>query len=232
MDTGLGEHPGIADRYERVLDPATEDALRSVFRQFNRAMVLMWRLGLVRTADIWPGGFGRLMVVEHRGRRTGATYRSPLNFARFEGDVYCLAAFGEKTDWFQNAVAAGEVTLWMPDGVWQAHMESAAEHPQRLSILRLVLIASGFAARLFGLNPTILSDADLDAATATNLLVRVELVDQGPAQSGHPDLAWVWPVLGGAIVAVGAIIWALKPRRKLQPRQETGAGPAKGCRCD
>ena len=212
MATGLGERPGIADRYERVLNPATEDALRTVFRQFNRAMVLMWRLGLGRTAEIWPGGFGRLMVVEHRGRRSGVTYRSPLNFARVDDDVYCLAAFGEKTDWYQNAIAAGEVTLWMPDGVWQARMASAAEHPQRLRILRLVLFASGFAARLFGLNPTILSDTDLDAATATNLLVKVELLGQPPDQSGSANLTWFWTVLGGAIVVVSAMKWAAKPR--------------------
>jgi deazaflavin-dependent oxidoreductase (nitroreductase family) len=47
-------------------------------------------------------------VVIHRGRRSGHTYRTPINLFR-SGDRYLIAlTYGRDRDWVKNALAAGE----------------------------------------------------------------------------------------------------------------------------
>jgi deazaflavin-dependent oxidoreductase (nitroreductase family) len=53
-------------------------------------------------------GFG---LVEHAGRRTGRTYRTPVVAFR-RGSRYVIAMpYGPRTDWAQNVLAAGGCTL-------------------------------------------------------------------------------------------------------------------------
>jgi len=57
-------------------------------------MVPLWRLGLGRVTDSWPAGPGQLLVLEHVGGRSGTDYRTPVDFSKVGGDLYCVAAFG------------------------------------------------------------------------------------------------------------------------------------------
>ena len=52
-------------------------------------------------------------VIEHRGRRSGRRYTTPVS-ARPTGDGFVVPmAFGEQADWFRNVHAAGEcVVRW------------------------------------------------------------------------------------------------------------------------
>jgi deazaflavin-dependent oxidoreductase (nitroreductase family) len=53
-------------------------------------------------------GFG---VVLHRGRRSGRTYRTPVNVFR-RGDRYVIAlAYGADSQWVRNVLAAGAVDV-------------------------------------------------------------------------------------------------------------------------
>jgi hypothetical protein len=78
--------------------PEQLNGLRRFFHAMNYFMVFMLRLGLGRMCEWWPEGFGRIMVIEHRGRRSGKHYATPVNYAPVNGDVYCLAGFGPRTD--------------------------------------------------------------------------------------------------------------------------------------
>jgi deazaflavin-dependent oxidoreductase (nitroreductase family) len=55
-------------------------------------------------------GFG---VVEHRGRRSGRVYRTPVNvFPEPSGRSYAVAlTYGSQTDWVRNVLAQGGCTL-------------------------------------------------------------------------------------------------------------------------
>jgi deazaflavin-dependent oxidoreductase (nitroreductase family) len=56
----------------------------------------------------WLPGFG---VVVHSGRRSGRTYRTPVNvFIRGEWAVFALT-YGTETDWVRNVLSAGECGL-------------------------------------------------------------------------------------------------------------------------
>jgi deazaflavin-dependent oxidoreductase (nitroreductase family) len=53
-------------------------------------------------------GFG---IVAHRGRRSGRTYRTPVNIFR-HGDGYVIAlTYGADSQWVRNVLAAGEVDV-------------------------------------------------------------------------------------------------------------------------
>ena len=80
-------------------------------------MVLPARLGRLNrvalnrvtrpVAGLLPG-FG---IVVHRGRRSGETYRTPLNvFETDDGYVFALT-YGREADWVKNVLAAGRCEL-------------------------------------------------------------------------------------------------------------------------
>jgi len=185
--------------------------LRRVFHEMNRWMVLLWRLGLGRFTDVWPDGFGRLMVIEHVGRRSGTTYRTPVNFTIVDGDIYCAAAFGRNTDWYRNALAQRSISIWLPDGPWEATVDDLSNDPARLDRLRRILIDSGFAAPLFGLHPRRMSNDELAEATSDYRLLRIQKLRRIAEDGGYQDLVWVWPV--GLVLVVA---WRMI-RRTLEP---------------
>jgi deazaflavin-dependent oxidoreductase (nitroreductase family) len=56
----------------------------------------------------WLPGFG---ILQYRGRRSGRTYRTPINAFR-RGDSYVFAlTYGADVQWVKNVVAAGGCTL-------------------------------------------------------------------------------------------------------------------------
>lgn len=198
----MPEPIGVAPRYHRLTEPATSEAVRRAFARMNRAMVFIWRLGFGWTMDLWPAGFGRLMVIEHVGRRSGRNYLTPVNFTPSDGHVYCLAAFGERTDWYRNLLAQTQVAVWLPDGRWTASATDATDDARRLELTRQVLIDSGFAAPLVGLHPRRMSDSELLAATGDYRLVRITPDRPAPRWDGPGDLVWIWPILGVALILV------------------------------
>ena len=206
----MTNRPAVAPRYEQVISEPVLDLLRRIFWSMNRGMVLMWRLGLGRWADAWPSVGGRILVVEHRGRKSGTRYRTPLNFTPDGRTRFCLAAFGTRSDWYRNAMAAGRVVVWLPDGMCMVHPSDVTEEPGALDRIRQVLVDSGLAARAVGLNPKHMTDEEIAAATADYRLVRLDLIDR--CDKNPADLWWVWlPVAAGAGLAVGA--FALRRRR-------------------
>jgi len=188
-----------------TITPQTEQMLRQGFKQFNRFMLLIWRLGLGGWLNGWPEVSGQIMVLVHTGRKTGLRRYTPVNYALVEGDLFCTAGFGHISDWYRNIRANPEIEVWLPDGWWSATATEVSDHPERLALMRAVLIGSGFAAYAAGLNPRKMSDAELNEVTKTYRLLQIQrnLPRTGPGGPG--DLAWVWPlttfVLGGLFLA-------------------------------
>src|SRR6266508_6547003 len=38
--------------------------------------------------NIWPAGFGRIMVIKHRGRKSGKECLTPVNYAIIDGEIF------------------------------------------------------------------------------------------------------------------------------------------------
>lgn len=177
-----------------TISPESEKTLRQVFKNFNTFMVLLWRLGLGNWINLFPESAGQIMVLSHTGRKTGLKRRTPVNYALIDGEIYCLAGFGSISDWYRNLLANPEVEVWLPDGWYAGRAVDVTNEKGRLERLRAVLIASGFAAPLFGIRPTEMSDAELEAATRDYCLVRIERHSPRTGPGGPGDLSWVWPL--------------------------------------
>ena len=147
------------------------ETLRRIFHAFNPFMILMWKLGMGRLVNLWPAGFGRILVINHRGRKSGKEYLTPVNYALVDGEIYCTAGFGSISDWYRNMLASPNIKLWLPEGWRSARAEDISDSPNRLFLLRRVIIASGFAAPLFGIDQRKLNDEQLDAATKDYRLI-------------------------------------------------------------
>jgi len=147
------------------------DSLRKTFHKMNRFMVWMWKIGLGKWINIWPAVIGRIMIIKHRGRKSGKEYLTPVNYAIVDGEIYCTAGFGSISDWYRNIQINPDIELWLPEGKRKAHAEDISNSPNRLSLLRQVLVASGFAAPLFGVDPKKVDDEQLDAVSKNYRLV-------------------------------------------------------------
>ena len=176
-----------------MLSTESEIILRKGFRSFNKFMLLLFRLGLGSYGNGTRWG-GWIMVLSQRGRKTGLLRRTPLNYALVDGDVYCLAGFGAQADWYRNILANPEVEVWLVEGRWAGIAEDVSDHPQRLELLRKVLVASGFASYAAGIDPLKLDDESLDTLTQNYRLVRIRRKEALTGPGGPGDLAWVWPL--------------------------------------
>lgn len=147
------------------------NTLRRVFRAMNPFMVFMLRIGLGWMMNIMPSVSGRIMVIKHRGRKSGRVYLTPVNYAVVDGKIYCTAGFGSISDWYRNMLATPNVEIWLPEGKRMAKAEDVSTSPNRLFLMRQVIIGSGFAGPLFGVDQKKLNDEQLDAVTREYRLI-------------------------------------------------------------
>ena len=187
-----------------------EDLLRNIFKYFNKFMVLLWKLGLGKFLNIWPKVFGRFLVITHYGRKSGNKYLTPVNYSTVGGEIYCTSGFGDESDWFKNLVRNPEVEVWLPEGWWQANAEDVSDHPDRLKIMREVLIGSGFAAPLFGIHPMTIDDDTLAQQTKEYCLIRINRVAEKTGDNGPGEYAWFWQITTAFLI----FLLLTKKRRK------------------
>ncbi len=192
----------------------TEERLRQGFKQFNRFMLFLWRLGLGRWVNGWPDVGGRIMVITHTGRKTGLRRRTPVNYAIVDGELYCTVGFGSVSDWYRNIKAKPEVEVWLPDGWWTGVAEEVTDATTQIPLLRQVLISSGLAARAAGIDPVVMTNEELDAATRSYRLIHIRRTAARTGPGGPGDLAWVWPL--ATLILLPLVLFR---RRTLAERQ-------------
>ena len=167
--------------------------LRKIFKFVNLFMLLLWRLGLGSWMK-WPKLSGAIMVIKHKGRKTGLTRLTPVNYAVVDGDIYCTVGFGSVSDWYRNILVHPQVEIWLPDGRWAGMAEDVSDSKNRGALLRQVIIASGFAGPLFGVDPKKLTDADFEKLMDNYRLIRIQREEAVTGAGGPGDLAWIWPL--------------------------------------
>jgi len=175
-------------------DEQMEEMLRQGFKYFNRFMLLMWRLGLGTWVNIWPAVIGRIMVISHKGRKTGLSRQTPVNYTIIDRDIFCTAALGEKSDWYKNMMKNPEVEVWLPGSWWVGVAEDVTDSEIRFPYLRQVLIASGFAARAAGINPHTIPEDEFEVVTKSYRLIRIQRSEARTGKGGPGGLAWIWPL--------------------------------------
>ncbi len=190
-------------------DLSSSDQLRGFFKQMNHWMLAMWRLGLGKLINAWPTVFGRIMVLIHRGRKTGLIRRTPVNYAIVNGEIYCVAGFGRKSDWLRNIEANPQVEVWLPNGWWSGEALDATDREDCLALMRQVILASGLVAHAFGLNVNELSDDDLRQIVQSYRLIHIQRRAPRTGPGGPGELSWLWPLATLLLLPL-----ALRKRRK------------------
>jgi len=199
---------------ETDMDPQLAEFLRRAFWWLNRFMIFMWRLGL----GIWLNDArtsGQIMVITHIGRKSGLRRQTPVNYALVDGELYCTAGFGRISDWYRNIRAQPKVEVWLPHGRWMGEVDDITDSPDYLYLLRQVLIGSGFAALLAGINPRTMSDEDLIAVSRGYRLLHIRRTSAATGPGGPGDLAWVWPIATSILLFM---LW--RPFRRLRDRSD------------
>ena len=202
------EKTGLKPELETTMDPHLAQFLRRAFWWLNRFMILMWRLGL----GVWMNDVrtsGQIMVITHIGRKTGRRRQTPVNYAIVDGELYCTAGFGRIADWYRNICTNPKVELWLPHGRWLGEVEDITDSPNYTYLMRQVLIGSGFAAYLAGINPHKLSDEELVAVTRGYRLLHIRRTRAATGPGGPGDLAWIWPFTTFLLLF---LLW--RPRRR------------------
>ncbi len=189
-----------------TIDPRTEERLRQGFKKYlNPTMMMMWRLGLGSWFKVCPEISGSVMVLTHFGRKTGKKRYQPLNYAIVDDDIYCVAAFGGISDWYRNIRANPNVEVWLPTGWWAGVAEDDSDSPARTQLLRKVLIGSGFAAYVAGLNPRKMTDDEIDTESKKYRLLRIKRNAARTGPGGPGDLEWVWQLM--TIILLGLLLF-------------------------
>ncbi|MBX3082255.1 MAG: nitroreductase family deazaflavin-dependent oxidoreductase [Anaerolineae bacterium] len=196
-----------------TLDPRTMQNLRTVFKYFNRVMLLHWHLGLGRLVNAWPAVMGRYMVIVHTGRKSGKRRYTPVNYAEVDGELYCTAGFGNISDWYKNMQIHPEIEVWLPDGWWSGVAEDITDSPDKYRLLKQVLIGSGFVAPLLGVDPHHLSEAQLLEIAKDYRLVQIRRVALRTGSDGPGKWVWAWP-----FVATALAMLALRPHGRAEKR--------------
>jgi deazaflavin-dependent oxidoreductase (nitroreductase family) len=116
------------------------------------------RLALPLAGTRWNPTFS---IVEHRGRRSGRSYQTPVAARRVDGGFVISLAFGAQVDWYRNIVAAKSGTIrWRGESYPVAAPEAlapnaalAAFNPVQRLFLRLGGIGGYVLVRDSGPSP-------------------------------------------------------------------------------
>ena len=128
------------------------DVLRRVFWFINRFfMVPAFRMGL--GALICNPVSGYIMVIKNIGRKSGKTYFTPTNYAIQNGNIYCMAGFGRKSDWYLNLTAHPQAELLLPGRAIACQLEEVSDPAEALNVCKQIFKNAGFAGFMEGFNP-------------------------------------------------------------------------------
>jgi deazaflavin-dependent oxidoreductase (nitroreductase family) len=166
---------------------------RYVFWFLNKFfMVPMFRLGF--GSFFGNPATGYIMVMKVVGRKTGKVRFTPVNYAIYKGDVYCVSGWRGISDWYRNLLVNPEVDLILPGGNLHTRMEQVTEPELKLAMTRQVLQNAGFAGFFEGYNPFTISDAELSQKIADLPLLRFSPIGVGSGPSDAGGWMWVWVV--------------------------------------
>jgi len=182
---------------------------RRVFHYLNRYfMVPVFRLGL----GTWMGNpfTGYIMVVKTIGHKTGKERYTPTNYALQNGNVYCLAGFGQTAHWYRNLRANPRVELLMPGGNITGIADQVTDQGERLRALRQILKNGGLAGFSMGFNPHTAPDEQVIEKCEGLPVIRIRPVGitRGAADPG----GWLWLLWAGVAAAPLLMRWFGKKR--------------------
>lgn len=196
------------------IDGSRRDVARRYLGHLNRYfMVPAFRLGL----GSWIGNplAGYIAVLRTRGRKTGLPRHAPLNYAILDGSVYVVSGWGTGADWYRNLQADPRVDLLLPGRTIGGRAETVTDPGEILRAGRQVLLASGFAAYVAGVDPRRITDEDLGHRLADIPVVRIR--PTGPGAGPHDPGGRAW-IAKFAMLSLAIACWRVRRARRARHR--------------
>ena len=186
-----------------------DEIVRRVFHYLNRFfMVPAFRLGL---GPLMTNPFsGYIMVLKTTGRKSGRRRYTPLNYAIWQGCVYCLAGYGQASDWVNNIRSNPQVELILPGGGLSGMASPVSDGQVHLAISRQILKNGGFAGFFMGFNPRTAPDSLVEDRMKDIPLICIRPLGPGNGPADPGEWGWITANLGLILVVVGLIVWLLK----------------------
>jgi len=166
-----------------------------ILKYGNRAAIIMWKLGMEKLLNAWPAVLGKMMVIKHTDRLSGKDLYTPVNYIEENGTIYCTSFIDRYNDWMIDLVSNPQVEIWLPDGWFSAEAEIVEDGSEKVSRIRSVLNASGFAAPVMGVYPKSMDEFEFQQAAESFRLARIQRQSAKTGPEGPGNLAWVWPIL-------------------------------------
>ncbi|MHA1805106.1 MAG: nitroreductase family deazaflavin-dependent oxidoreductase [Promethearchaeota archaeon] len=149
------------------------------WKRLNKYLTLpLYRLG------IFPiFGLGRIFLILYsKGRKSGITRKTPLEYHWINGVITIFSARGEESDWVKN-IRANPDAVWVRHGFhhFPAQVEFITKESQKLEIIKWYVTKHPKAAKmLFGWNP---KKDSIDTANFTKLINLITIMQVHPKPS-------------------------------------------------
>jgi deazaflavin-dependent oxidoreductase (nitroreductase family) len=168
--------------------------MRRIFWFLNKFfMVPMMRLGF---GPLFGNPFtGYIMVLKTIGRKSGKLRFTPVNYAVYKGDVYCISGGRQSSDWYRNVRATPEIEVMLPGGTIYGFVDEDVSPDARRVVVREVLKNAGFAGFFEGYNPFTITDEELMQKSADLPVLRIHPIGLGSGASDSGGWAWLWVFL-------------------------------------
>lgn len=184
---------------------------RGTVRWLLRIPVGFYRLGL---GDLMNAA--HIMILGTRGRKTGLSRHTPIEYRRHGSKIYVVSAWGERPQWLQNLKAAPDVLIQQGRRQFGARAEVVTNAGEALRVLHLFRRNAPFVY-----DPLIarLSDRErIDERTLPEVSEKITIVRIDPMPV-TPDVrplpanyGWVLPTLVGLGVGLLLIVGLTRTR--------------------
>lgn len=175
--------------------------MRRIFWFLNKFFVVpMFRLGFGPFFGNPLSGY--IMVLKAIGRKSGKVRYAPVNYAIYNGGIYCISGGRKTSDWYKNLLANPEIEVILPGGAVYGRVIETSGNEQRLVIVRQILKNAGFAGFFEGYNPFTIADEELAQKTANLPLLRIQPIGLGSGAFDAGGWAWIWMVVATVLLVV------------------------------
>ena len=184
---------------------------RGVVRLLLRLPLIFYRLGL---GDLMNAA--HIMVLGTRGRKSGLTRYTPVEYRRHGSKIYLYSAWGERPHWFQNIQDCPEVLIQQGRHQFSARASVVTNSGESLRVLHLFRRIAPFVydpliARLSARERV--DERSLPDVSQEITIIRIDEIpgtlDLRPLPT---SLVWVWPTLL-ALGVVATLVIALTRSR-------------------
>ena len=168
-----------------------------------KAPLKLWRLGLGPILGQY------LLILTHRGRKSGRVYHTMLEYHELNGKIYIPVAFGSQTDWYKNISVHPEVTVQTAAGSESRTAIRVTGDQEILEVFDYFMKRDPPITKMYlntlGITP---NHEDVVANKDKIYWMRLEPASEAALLPLEVDLAWVW------LAATGFLLVLLSLRRK------------------